>query len=59
MTTEKPEYLYNSKLCPCPRGKKVGCPRYKRCDACIAFHREAGNPPQTAGEKKAGIFVNP
>lgn len=55
MTIEKPDYLYNPSLCPCPRGEKVDCPRYKHCDACIAFHRIPGNPPQTACEKRAGL----
>ena len=48
-------YLYNPELCPCPRGKEVNCPRYKNCEACVAFHRTEGNPPQTACEKKAGV----
>lgn len=55
MTDEKPSYLYNPSLCPCPRGEKVGCPRYRLCDECIAFHRTPGNPPQTACEKKAAL----
>ena len=57
MSSEKPEYLYNPAQCPCPRGEKVNCPRYKTCDACIVFHRTAGNPPQTACEKKAGLSL--
>ena len=59
MTTEKPEYLYYSKLCPCPRGRRLAAPDTKKCNACIAFHREAGNPAQTACEKKARILVSP
>ena len=55
MEIEKPDYLYNPSLCPCPRGEKANCPRYRHCDACIAFHRTPGNPPQTACEKKAGL----
>ena len=59
MTDEKPVYLYDPEQCPCPRGEKANCPRYKRCDACVAFHRTPGNPPQTACEKKAGIMQEP
>ena len=55
METKKPDYLYNPSLCPCPRGEKANCPRYRNCDACIAFHRTPGNPPKTACEKKAGL----
>lgn len=58
MTREKTQYLYNSKLCPCSRGEQVGCPRYKNCDACVAFHRKSGNPPRTACETKADIPVS-
>ena len=57
MTIEKPDYLYNPSLCPCPRGEKANCPRYKRCDACLTFHRTPGNPSQTACEKKAKLTV--
>ena len=59
MEVSKLGYLYNPALCPCPRGEKANCPRYKHCDACIAFHRTPGNPPQTACEKKAGLLTNP
>ena len=59
MEIEKPDYLYNPSLCPCPRGEKASCPRYKRCADCVAFHRTKGNPPQTACEKKAGLLARP
>ncbi|MBR0138972.1 MAG: hypothetical protein IJM17_01645 [Firmicutes bacterium] len=51
---EKPDFLYNPELCPCPRGEQAGCPRYRNCEACKAYHRTPGNPPRTACEKKAG-----
>ena len=57
METKKPDYLYNPALCPCPRGEKANYPHYKHCDACIAFHRIPGNPPQTACEKKAEFDI--
>ncbi len=53
MTIEnKPDYLYNPDLCPCPRGEKANCPRYKNCDACIENHHSNPNSPLTACEKK-------
>ncbi len=57
MINTKPEYLYNPEKCPCPRGGSVNCPRYRKCEVCVAFHREEGNPPQTACEKKGGVMV--
>ena len=59
METKKPDRLYDPDLCPCPRGEKASCPRYKRCADCVAFHRTKGNPPQTACEKKAGLVARP
>ncbi len=49
----RPEYLYNAQLCPCPRGEKAGCPRYRSCEACIANHHSSEHTPLTACEKKA------
>lgn len=49
----KPEYLYEAENCPCPRGEKAGCPRYRQCDACIAFHHNNTSSPNTACKKKA------
>ena len=56
MASEKPDCLYDPDLCPCPRGPRANCPRYKNCEACIAFHSQEGNPPQTACERKAGVL---
>ena len=36
--TTKPDYLYNSELCPCKGGVERGCPRNRKCPECIAFH---------------------
>ena len=53
MTQPKPDYLYNPEKCPCPRGEKAGCPRYRSCEACVAYHRSNPNTPLTACERKA------
>ncbi|MCR5229362.1 MAG: hypothetical protein K6D03_04475 [Solobacterium sp.] len=53
MAASKPDYLYNPDKCPCPRGEKAGCPRFRKCDACRAFHRSNPSTPLTACEKKA------
>ena len=50
---EQPSFLYNSEECPCPQGESAACPRYRDCDACVAYHRTPGNPPKTACEKRA------
>ena len=55
MENEKPSYLYDPTQCPCPRGEKVNCPRYRSCEDCIRYHRTSGNPHLTACEKKAGL----
>ena len=54
-TDHTPNCLYDPARCPCPRGEQAGCPRYRRCEACIAFHRTPGNPPQTACERKTSL----
>ena len=51
--TERPAYLYNAAECPCPRGETANCPRYRHCDACVAYHRGNPNTPFTACEKRA------
>ncbi|MEE0955076.1 MAG: DUF488 family protein [Eubacterium sp.] len=47
-----PDYLYNPELCPCPRGPKVKCPRYKDCGPCREFHHNNRQTPLTACERK-------
>ena len=49
----KPDYLYNPQLCPCPRGEKSGCPRFRNCEACMEFHHRNSRTPMTCCEKKA------
>ena len=53
MSDNRPGYLYNADECPCPRGATVNCPRYRNCDACVAYHRGNPNTPRTACEKRA------
>ncbi len=53
MEEKKPEYLYNPQMCPCPRGVKAGCPRYRNCEACMEFHHKSSRTPLTACERLA------
>ena len=48
-----PDYLYNPEKCPCPRGAKGICERFRTCDACRAFHAALESTPYTACEVKA------
>ncbi|MBE6123080.1 MAG: hypothetical protein IJ130_12415 [Solobacterium sp.] len=48
-----PKYLYNPELCPCPRGEKAGCPRYRDCEPCRKNHHSNPNTPYTACERRA------
>ena len=48
-----PDYLYNPEMCPCPRGAKGICPRFRSCDECRAFHATLESTPYTSCEVKA------
>lgn len=44
---ETPDYLYNAEKCPCVRGARINCPRYRDCEACVAFHHSGSDLPLT------------
>lgn len=49
---ERPEYMYNPAMCPCPSGAQKNCPRHRNCEACTAFHHSNPRSPYTACERK-------